>query len=727
MKFWKYEKNRKNTESANFDLNLSDDNDSKINKTFQEDTNSEQSSNGESAANDYQKEESKNNNNSQSSQESEDSGENGTSEENKLNDEVSSSASQNNRNGQIADEKNLIDQSQTEMPQTSESREESAQNKQDNEEDLEESSEPSTSTFQPNETESNPDESKEPEKPVLENFSHETAETKHSSTELSEDKSLEEAPKTPTTENTQANQDFEEIQSNDSGTSGLKNDAEKMQSNDLKTQEPESDFSEDKLPSGKPNQNSLENNSKKESQISNNSEIESKDNATSEENELARETKKPNKDENTERENQPLEEQPSITENTTTSENNNAASDNSVEEEKKKDNQLLNEETDSKNSTQNPAESHSNSGSPSLQNAESLEESHDESNHQEKIEKLEQLKNIIKKYAKHKEKQEQSDDDQEKDDFSLETNDTPNEENQEKELPQQNEFLSQLQQELPSFENRSRDDGYSISTNESIELPESLIRTIINKFLNQRFCKKTTELNSRNHSLEKSKGFYKWEVKDIIVHSKTNQLNKVLDDKYGYEYSEGQSENIPLSFYFDMSCSMSRYSNMLAIIAIELLKKNVKVLIGYNERVNIQLDKVKSTMTLDELAEIIKTSGYYYTSGREKVRNNSNVKCKVIEKRIDNFLVESHAEKCVVFSDFDPITEVIRLSNFADVYWFYFENDIKKAYLEEYQGFLYPVQTAQDIAIGLVKVSEKRFESLIFLDNPENLQRRKKL
>lgn len=709
MKFWKYEKNRNNTESANFDLNLSDDNDSKIDKTFQEDTDSEQSSNGESTANDGQKE--KSNNNSQASQESETiSQEKLTSEENELNAEVSSSASQNNRNGQIADEKNSIEQSQTEMSQTSESREESDQNKQYNEEDLEERIEPSTSTSQPNKTESNPDESEESETSGLENHSNEMDETKHSSTELSEDKSLEGATKTPTPESTKAGQD-----------------SEKMQSNDLKTQEPESDFSEDKLPSGKSNQNSLEDNSKKESQTSNNSEIESKDNATSEENELARETKKSNKDENVERKNQPLEEQPSKTENTIISENNKAASDNSVEEEKKKDNQLSNEETDSKNSSKNPAESHSNSGSPSLQNAESLEESHDESNHQERIEKLEQLKNIIKKYAKHKEKQDQSDDDQEKEDFSLETNDTPNEEDQEKEPPQQNEFLSQLQQELPSFENRSRDDGYSISTNESIELPESLIRTIINKFLNQRFCKKTTDLNSRNHSLEKSKGFYKWEVKDIIVHSKTNQLNKVLDDKYGYEYSEGKSENIPLSFYFDMSCSMSRYSNMLAIIAIELLKKNVKVLIGYNERVNIQLDKVKSTMSLDELAEIIKTSGYYYTSGREKVRNNSNVKCKVIEKRIDNFLVESHAEKCVVFSDFDPKTEVIRLSNFADVYWFCFEKDIKKRNLEKYQGFLYPVQTAQDIAIGLVKVSEKRFESLIYLDNPENLQRRKRL
>lgn len=719
MKFWKYEK--KNSESSNFDLNLGDD--SNENKMSQEDTDSEQSSNGESASNDYQKAEPEDNN-SEASQEYEESG---TSGENELNDEATSSASQNNRNSQITEEKDSAEKSQTEMLQTSENREDSDRNEPANEAGLEESSEPPTSTSQSNETESNPGESEETETSDLENSSNETAETKHSSTEQSEDEPLEEAPKTTTT-SAQTAKDSEEIQSNDSTTSDLKSDPEKMQSNDSKTQEPESDFSEDKLPNDQSNQNNLEDdNSKKENQTSNNSASESNDDARSEETELAGEVKKSSPAENSKEQNQPLEEQPSKKETTSTSENNQSTSDDSVEEEKE-NSQPSNEETDSKNSSQNPAKNPSNSGTPSLQNAESLEESHDDSNHQESIEKLKQLKNIIEKYAKNKEKQSQSDADQEKAASSLETNDTPNEDEQEKETPQQNEFLNQLQQELPLFENRSRNDGYSISTNESIELPESLIRTIISKFLNQRFCKKSTDLNSRNHSLEKSKGFYKWEVKDIIVHSKTNQLNKVLDDKYGYEYSEGKSENIPLSFYFDMSCSMSRYSNMLAIIAIELLKKNVKVLIGYNARVNIQLDKVKSTMTLDELAEIIKTSGYYYsTSDREKVRNNSNVKCKVIEKRIDNFLVESHAEKCVVFSDFDPIAEVMRLSNFADVYWFCFEKDIKKRNLEKYQGFLYPVQTAQDIAIGLVKVSEKRFESLIYLDNPENLQRRKKL
>ena len=142
---------------------------------------------------------------------------------------------------------------------------------------------------------------------------------------------------------------------------------------------------------------------------------------------------------------------------------------------------------------------------------------------------------------------------------------------------QTNQFLNQLN-ELPSFEDRDRGAGYSIDTEGYTELPDSMIRTLIAKFLNQRFCKHSTDLNVRSNSLEKSRGFYKWEVKDVITHLETHQITKVFDDKYGYEYANGKNENVPLSFYFDMSGSMSEYTNLLAVIAIELLKKGVKVL-----------------------------------------------------------------------------------------------------------------------------------------------------
>ena len=253
-------------------------------------------------------------------------------------------------------------------------------------------------------------------------------------------------------------------------------------------------------------------------------------------------------------------------------------------------------------------------------------------------------------------------------------------------------------------------------------MPESVVRTLITKFLNQRFCKKNTDLNVRSNSLEKSNGFYKWEVKDVIVHLETHQVTKALNDKYGYTYAEGKNENVPLSFYFDMSGSMSSYTNMLACIAIELLKKNVKVLIGFNERVNVQIESIEKNITVEELAAILDSAGYY--GGKDNFKKDKRVKYKYIERNIDNYLIEKHAEKCVVFSDFDPIDEVINLSNKVRTYWFCFERSFSRNDLEKFNGFMYKVQNVRDLEKGLIKVNEKRFETLCFTDNPAKLQKK---
>ena len=82
------------------------------------------------------------------------------------------------------------------------------------------------------------------------------------------------------------------------------------------------------------------------------------------------------------------------------------------------------------------------------------------------------------------------------------------------------EFLKELQ-EIPSFENRERGDGYAFNLEDIPDISNIIIKTLITKFLNQRFCKTETDLNSRANSLEKTTGFYKWNVKDIITHLET--------------------------------------------------------------------------------------------------------------------------------------------------------------------------------------------------------------
>ena len=339
----------------------------------------------------------------------------------------------------------------------------------------------------------------------------------------------------------------------------------------------------------------------------------------------------------------------------------------------------------------------------------------------ERKEKLQELRDKLDEYSKKKLNLEReslkpdediSEESLEKDDYEL--------------SDQSNKFLEELSS-LPSFKDRDRKDGYSIDTSKYSSIPDSLVRTLISKFLNQRFCKRDTDLNIRSNSFSKTHGFHKWEVKDMILHLETEQLNKVLEDKYGYQYANGVSENVPLSFYFDMSGSMSEYTNMLAVIAIELLKKNVKVLIGFNERVNVQIDKIDKNITIDELVSVLESAGYsgYSYNNSDRFIRNSKVTYKFINRDIDDYLLSKECEKCVVFSDFDPLSEVIGLSQKAKVYWFCFENYFTKYDLGRFKGFIYQTISAEDIINGLIKVNENRFETLCFVSNNKTLQRRK--
>lgn len=339
----------------------------------------------------------------------------------------------------------------------------------------------------------------------------------------------------------------------------------------------------------------------------------------------------------------------------------------------------------------------------------------------ERKEKLQELRDKLDEYSKKKLNLERK---------SLKPDEDISEESSEKDdyrlSDQSNKFLEELSS-LPSFKDRDRGDGYSIDTSKYSSIPDSLVRTLISKFLNQRFCKRDTDLNIRSNSFSKTHGFHKWEVKDMIVHLETEQLNKVLEDKYGYQYANGASENVPLSFYFDMSGSMSEYTNMLAVIAIELLKKNVKVLIGFNERVNVQIDKIDKNIPIDELVSVLESAGYsgYSYGNSDRFIRNSKVTYKFINRDIDDYLLSKKCEKCVVFSDFDSLSEVIGLSQKAKVYWFCFENYFTKYDLGRFKGFIYQTNSAEDIINGLIKVNENRFETLCFVSHDKTLQRRK--
>ena len=546
-----------------------------------------------------------------------------------------------------------------------------------------------------------------------------------SSTSDSENSSSEENTLDEKSDNPSNTGNSQEDDSSDNSDELEKSSNETSQSNDSSstssTSDSENSSSEENTLNEKSDNSSNAGNSQEDDSSDNSDELEKSSNETSQSNDSS--TSSTSDSENSSSEENTLNEKSDNSSNTGNSQEN-ASSDNSDElgnssnETVENNNSISSSSTsDSENSSSEEntldekSDNPSNTGN-SQENGESIDE---------RKEKLQELRDKLDEYSKKKLNLEReslkpdediSEESLEKDDYEL--------------SDQSNKFLEELSS-LPSFKDRDRKYGYSIDTSKYSSIPDSLVRTLISKFLNQRFCKRDTDLNIRSNSFSKTHGFHKWEVKDMILHLETEQLNKVLEDKYGYQYANGVSENVPLSFYFDMSGSMSEYTNMLAVIAIELLKKNVKVLIGFNERVNVQIDKIDKNITIDELVSVLESAGYsgYSYNNSDRFIRNSKVTYKFINRDIDDYLLSKECEKCVVFSDFDPLSEVIGLSQKAKVYWFCFENYFTKYDLGRFKGFIYQTNSAEDIINGLIKVNENRFETLCFVSNNKTLQRRK--
>ena len=68
------------------------------------------------------------------------------------------------------------------------------------------------------------------------------------------------------------------------------------------------------------------------------------------------------------------------------------------------------------------------------------------------------------------------------------------------------------------------------------------------------------------------------------------------------------------------------------------MKKGVKVLIGFNERVNVQIESIKKNIDVQELADILESAGYSnwgWSSGRDCFKKDSRVIFKYIDRNLD--------------------------------------------------------------------------------------------
>ena len=242
------------------------------------------------------------------------------------------------------------------------------------------------------------------------------------------------------------------------------------------------------------------------------------------------------------------------------------------------------------------------------------------------------------------------------------------------------------------------------------QVPDSLINMLIDKFLNQRFLPMDTDLNTRRNSFDPEDGALKWNIPDLVRHKVTKDLNKMLYDKYGFNDEDGKGEDVPLSFYFDLSGSMEEYSRFLSLVAIKLIRKDVKVLFGFNEKIYYQIDSVPKTFTAEDFRRIISENlSYEQLTSDPRYRN---IKIKQVNEDINKYLREKKAKKLTVFSDFDPKKEIEDLSKDCEIWWFCFEqrSSYKNASMKDFKGHFYNTEKLEDFIKHLKNISSRVYE-----------------
>lgn len=276
----------------------------------------------------------------------------------------------------------------------------------------------------------------------------------------------------------------------------------------------------------------------------------------------------------------------------------------------------------------------------------------------------------------------------------------------------QNNRAKQLFSSVKRFdEGTDKSWGFALSTeDDGTDIPDSVINMLIEKFLNQRFLPTNTDLNTRQNNMKQENGDLKWNIPDLVRHKVTKDLNKMLYDKYGYADEDGKGEDIPLSFYFDLSGSMSSYSRLLSLIAIKLMANKVKVLFGYNERIYYQIDKVPKTFTAEDFKSIIEKEMKYAQIKAEP--RYKGVEIKEVNRNINEYLREKKAKRLTAFTDFDPKREIEDLSKDCEIWWFCFEerSSNRKTSMENFKGHFYNTTQLREFSQHLKNISSRIYE-----------------
>lgn len=194
----------------------------------------------------------------------------------------------------------------------------------------------------------------------------------------------------------------------------------------------------------------------------------------------------------------------------------------------------------------------------------------------------------------------------------------------------------------------------------------------------------------------------------------------------------GNGVNIPLSFYFDLSGSMNKHIAILSLMALRMLKKYIKIIIGFNQNAYVQINKINPNCSNEQFKLIMSNLMLFVKAKiyeRDFIIRDENEKVKdLIQNRlaqikglelesldgieIDKYLIEKKAEKVVVFSDFDPKIEIENLSQKCEVYWFCFVKECLEGQLDSFKGKFFRTLSEKNIMLHLQNINSKMYEKM---------------
>ena len=254
------------------------------------------------------------------------------------------------------------------------------------------------------------------------------------------------------------------------------------------------------------------------------------------------------------------------------------------------------------------------------------------------------------------------------------------------------------------------------------EVLNSTIKILLEKFFESSFSKKS-DLNKAKSSSRISSGTDKWDVKELITHRTSKNYQKMVTDKTGYLKENGVSEDIPLAFYFDLSGSMDGFIDVLTTMAYQMLKHKVRIILGFNQIAEVQINSIPEVCTVDRFKKIMLSlqsfidsmnsndlKKYIQTSENRKTSLHGAEVVLLNGILIDEYLIRKKSEKVVIFSDLDPKNEVCNLSKKCKVYWFCFLQEGITGNIEQFKGNFFRTVNKKDISMHLRNMDNKIYE-----------------